>query len=97
MDDKDYNDNVQRIDPEDDIDQRIDLAQNLNGYFVSFSADTAGEVDLGTVSDVQWDENGDVFVTVGGKFVPYENITSIGVVDPIAQGLCPCEPGSLSG
>lgn len=82
VDDKDYKiDNVQRIDPEDNIDQRIDLAQNLNGYFVSFSADTAGEAGSGTVSDVQWDEDGDVFVTVGGKFVPYENITSIGVVN----------------
>ena len=86
VDDKDYKiDNVQRIDP-GDIDQRIDLAQNLNGYFVSFSGDTEGEAGSGTVTDVQWDKSS-VFVTVGGRFVPYENILRLASLTSCSRAL----------
>lgn len=79
--DKDYKiDNVQRIEPPNNIDDKIELANNLVGFFVSYSADSEGESGAGLIQDVQWDAAGDVFVSVeGGKFVPYENLTSIGL------------------
>lgn len=81
IEDKDYKlENLQRIEPETDgIDGKIGLANDLLGFFVSYSADTQGDNGAGLVSDIQWDQSGEVFLSVGGKFVPYENITSIGL------------------
>lgn len=80
IDDKDYKiDNVQRIEPRSSVDTKLDLANNLLGFFVSFSADTSGKQGAGIVSDVQWDAAGDVFLSVDGKFVDYNKVTSIGL------------------
>ncbi|TVR44299.1 MAG: hypothetical protein EA402_07520, partial [Planctomycetota bacterium] len=64
IDNKDYKlDNVQRIEPKKEtIDGKIDLANNLLGFFVTYSADTQGANGAGLVEDVQWDSSGEVFI-----------------------------------
>lgn len=77
---KDYKiDNVQRINPDQSSDHNLQLANNLLGFFITYSEDMQGQRGGGIVSDVQWNERGEVFLTVGNRFVDYNAITSIGL------------------
>ncbi|TVR14851.1 MAG: hypothetical protein EA401_03710 [Planctomycetota bacterium] len=77
---KDYKiDNVQRINPDRSSDHNLEIANNLLGFFVTFSEDMQGDRGGGLVTDVQWNEAGEVFLTVDNRFVDYNAITSIGL------------------
>lgn len=73
-------DNVKQVVPlKNDPAQLADLAGHLLGTKVTFHRATASDTGSGTVTNLGYDTDGNVVLTVAGQQVPYSNVTQIGL------------------
>jgi hypothetical protein len=69
----------QVLPPKNDPTQLADIAGHLLGTKVSFHRADASDTGSGTVTNLGYDTDGKVVLTVAGEQVPYANVTQIGL------------------